>query len=733
MKSFPSYIQLDQMDCGPTCIKMIAKHYGKIYPVDFLREKSYITREGVSFDGLSNSAEFIGFRSLLVQIDYEVLCNEAPLPCIVHWRQRHFVVVYKIVKDAVYVADPAIGLIKYKKEEFIEGWLYNNSKNSDGYALLLEATPEFYKTQVYNDKTQSGRGLSFLIPYLKPHKKYLLQILLAIFSISSIQLVFPFFTQTIVDYGIQNQNIHFIYIILIGQIVLFGSQTFMSLIRSWILLHIGSRINISIISDFLVKMMSLPISFFESKMIGDLLQRIDDHRRIENFLSSTTLSILFSAFSLVIFGGVLAYYHLKIFFIFIGFSGFYILWVLLFIKRRVIIDYKRHDEASENRSSVIQLIHGMQEIKLNNSERRRRWEWEGIQIKLFKTSINGLSLEQTQTVGANFINELKNIVITFVAATSVIDGRITLGMMLAIQYILGQLNGPINSFTSFVQTTQDAKISIDRLNEIHSKKNEEEQSTETMSDVPIKSDIILQNVSFQYGSPNSRMILQDITLRIPRGKVTAIVGASGSGKTTLLKLLLKFYKPVQGSISVGNVKLDQINSKKWRQTCGVVMQDGFIFADTIARNISESNSEEKISQERLLEAVRIANISDMIDNMPSGFNTNLSWGGVSLSGGEEQRILIARAIYKNPDFLFFDEATSALDANNELKIMHSLENFYIGRTAVIIAHRLSTVKNADQIVVMEKGFIVEVGSHHELVKKRGVYYNLVRNQLELGN
>ncbi|MEM7367252.1 MAG: peptidase domain-containing ABC transporter [Bacteroidota bacterium] len=731
MASFPFYRQLDQMDCGPSCIRMIAKYHGRIYSGEYLREKCYITREGVSMLGMSDAAEAIGMRSLMVMVDFPCLLEEVPLPCIAHWRQRHFVVVHKVTATHVFVADPAFGKIKYSKEKFLEGWLYNKREDEEGILLLLEPSPDFYEREEGGSQT-SRKGLRFLGPYFKPYGKYLVQLLLGLVAASILQLIFPFLTQSIVDYGINQQNIGFIYLILVGQLMLFFSQTSVELIRSWILLHLGTRVNIAIISDFLIKIMKLPIAFFDSKMIGDLLQRIEDHRRIETFLSSTSLDVLFSAFSLLMFGFILAFYSGTIFGIFLLGTILYIGWVLFFIKKRAILDYKRHDEASENRSSMIQLIQGMQEIKLNNSERRRRWEWEGIQMRLFKISIKSLTLAQYQTIGGTFINELKNILITFVAATSVIEGHITLGMMLAIQYILGQLNGPINSFIRFVQSTQDATLSIDRLTEIHDRDNEIDEEQPFLTHIPKEGNIRFENVSFQYGGPSSRFVLTDVHFEIPRGKVTAIVGASGSGKTTLLKLLLKFYPCTSGHIQIGHSSLDQINSRRWRQACGVVMQDGFIFADTIARNISESNSDGLISKEQLLQSVQIANLTDLIEELPMGYNTNLSWSGVSLSGGEEQRVLIARAVYKNPDFLFFDEATSALDANNERLIMENLESFYKGRTVVVIAHRLSTVKKADQIIVLDQGQITEIGTHESLTDLKGMYYALVKNQLELG-
>ncbi|RYC53122.1 ABC transporter ATP-binding protein [Flagellimonas olearia] len=720
------------MDCGPTCLRMISKFYGKEHPIDYLRQKSNITKAGVSLGGIAEAAEEIGFHTIAVSLGYNDLESEAPLPLIAHWRQRHFIVVYKIDKDNVYIADPAHGLLQYSKEDFVAGWIGQgaNIDTSDGYLLLLEPTPKFYEAEITEKKDY---GFKFLFWYFKPYKKYIIQLFIGLTVGSLLQLIFPFLTQAVVDYGINYQNLNFIYLILIAQLTLFISQTSVDLIRGWILLHMTSRININLISDFLIKLMRLPISFFDSKNTGDIIQRIYDHDRVQNFLSSTTLNTLFSAFNLIIFGIVLAYYNLTIFIIFITGSAIYVGWTLLFLKRRAVLDYKRFDQSANNQSSIYQLISGMQEIKLNGSERRRRWEWEAIQVKLFKVSIKSLSLSQTQNSGGQFFNELKNIFITFVAAKSVIDGELTLGMMLSIQYIIGQLNLPINNFITFIQTGQDAKISLERLAEIHTKKDEEDSKEHYISELPNHKTIKLKNLSFRYGGKTSPMVLKNINLEIPEGKVTAIVGASGSGKTTLIKLLLKFYDPTEGSISIGNTKLKNISTHFWRKNCGTVMQDGFIFGDTISRNITESQSEGTVDKTKLSHAAHVANIDDFIETLPLGYQAKIGSSGTNISGGQKQRVLIARSVYKDPDFIFFDEATSALDANNEKVIMERLKGFYKGKTVVVVAHRLSTVKNADQIVVLDNGEVIEQGNHKKLAAEKGMYYTLVKNQLELGN
>ncbi|MBN2892395.1 MAG: peptidase domain-containing ABC transporter [Bacteroidales bacterium] len=737
--SFPHYKQLDAMDCGPTCLRMVAKHHGKSYSLENLRQKSKITREGVSLLGISEAAEAIGMRTMGVKITFEQLEKEAPLPAIVHWKQNHFVVVYKIVSSPrrkgqersykIYIADPAAGLLVYTKEEFIQNWISTKSeKENKGIALLLEPTPDFYSQK---DEKTDKKNLKFLFKYLKPHKKFIVQLFIGLLAGSLLQLLFPFLTQSIVDFGISNQNLNFVQLVLIAQLVLFASKTSVEFIRNWILLHISTRINISLISDFLIKLMKLPIRFFDTKMIGDILQRISDHNRIENFLTSTTLEVLFSVFNLIIFGAILAIYSLKILLIFLVGSIIYSLWVLVFMKKRRDLDFKRFSQMSDNQSNLIQLITGMQEIKLNNCERQKRWDWERIQARIFKINVKSLSLNQFQQGGSSFINETKNILISFVAATSVIKGDMTLGMMLAVQYIIGQLNTPIAQMINFTRSAQDAKISLERLGEIHEKEDEENINDDKINILPENKTLEISDLSFEYEGAGTDLVLKNINLVIPEKKITAIVGTSGSGKTTLIKLLLGFYPPKKGEITVGKTRLENYSQKMWREKCGVVMQDGFIFSDTIANNISVSD--EITNLEKLQNSVRIANIQPYIDSLPLSFNTKIGMEGTGLSQGQKQRILIARAVYKSPDFIFFDEATNSLDANNEKIIMENLNKFFEGRTVVVVAHRLSTVKNADQIVVLEKGEIVEIGNHAELTEKKGAYYELVKNQLELGN
>lgn len=728
-KIFPNYIQPDSKDCGPTCLKIVAKHYNKLIHIQKIREISETQRTGSSLLGLSNAAEALGFRSLGVKIALNDL-REAPLPCILHWNKNHYVVLYEIKNNTYFVSDPAHGLLKYASEEFLKSWIGNNAteETEEGIALFLEPTPKFYDNQ-YDSKEQN-LGFKFLSTYILKYKSFLVQLIIGLIAASLLQLIFPFLTQSIVDVGIKNQDLHFIYLVLFAQIFLFIGRTSIEVIRSWILLHLSTRINISLISDFFIKLMALPIAFFDTRMTGDILQRINDHRRIEQILTTSSLNVLFSMVNLIVFGIVLVYYSLSIFAIFLVGSILYFAWIAIFLKKRKDLDYKRFSQVSQEQSKVIELINGMQEIKLHNAEKQKRWGWEFLQARLFKISIAGLALEQYQSVGSGFINELKNILITVLSAKLVIDGEITLGMMLAISYIVGQLNSPISQLINFVRELQDAKISLDRLSEIHQKEDEEKKDGSGIVEIPANSDIQLSGVSFRYiGS--DQMVLKDLDLEIPSNKVTAIVGVSGSGKTTLMKMLLKFYDPIDGIIKIGNYDLKNVSQNAWRNECGVVMQEGYIFNDTIANNIAVG--EDYVNKEKLAHAVDVANIKDFIETLPLSYNTKIGMEGVGLSTGQKQRLLIARAVYKNPNFLFFDEATSALDANNEKTIMEKLEVFFENKTVVVIAHRLSTVKNAHQIVVLDNGKIIEKGSHAELVKQKGEYYHLVKNQLELGN
>ncbi len=729
MSKFYHYQQHDAMDCGPTCLRMVAKHYGRGLSIQKLREATQIGKEGVSLLGISEAAESIGFKTLAVKVPFKQLEKDAPLPCIVYWKQNHFVVAYQIKKNQVYVADPALGLITYSKTEFESQWATTIEEGEKtGIALLLEPTQRFFQESAEQTK---GINLSMLSGYVFKYKRLILQLFLGLFIGSILQLILPFLTQSVVDTGIQTRNLHFIYLVLAAQLVLFIGRMSVEFIRSWILLHISTRINLSILSDFLGKLLRLPVSFFESKKTGDILQRIGDHQRIESFLTGTSLNVLFSMFNLIIFSIVLAYYNLTIFGVFLMSSIVYSVWIVFFLRYRRKLDNKRFALASQNQSSLIQLVQSVPELKLNNAEIKKRWEWENLQVKNFHLSVKGLALQQYHQTGAMIINEGKNIVISFLAATAVVNGQMTLGAMMALQYIIGQLNSPVEQLIQFMQHYQDAQISLERLNEIHEIDDEETTQKPLLHILPENQDIQLKNLIFTYTGAGNEPVLKNINLTIPQGKITAIVGTSGSGKTTLLKLLLKFYKPQSGEIRLGNVSFENISHKLWRSKCGTVMQEGVIFSDTIAENIAFSD--EFPDTKKLLHAVKVANIQSFIEELPLSYNTKIGAEGNGISQGQRQRMLIARAVYKNPDFIFFDEATNALDANNESVIMANLEEFFKNRTVIVVAHRLSTVKNADQIVVMEKGEIVEVGTHAELTQRHGKYFELVKNQLELGN
>ena len=728
MTFVPYYPQHDAMDCGPTCLRMVAAFYGKRYSLEGLREKSFITREGVSMLGISEAAEKIGFRSICVQVGYEKL-QEAPLPCIIHWNQQHFVVVYKLNDKHVWVADPGAGKLKYTKEEFCNCWLSSRKNEEDtGVALLLEPTPEFYTIEDEGDEV-NRRGFSFLYSYLRPYRGLVGQLLLGLLLGSMIQLMLPFLTQSVVDFGINNQNLGFIYLVLIAQLMLSFSSSTVDFIRGWILLHLGTRINIALISDFLIKLMKMPISYFDSKMTGDILQRINDHKRIQDFLTGSSLSVIFSVFNIIIFGIVLLVYSGMIFLIFMGGSALYVAYVWLFMKKRAELDHKRFAQQSANQSTVVQLVNGMQEIKLSACEQQKRWEWERIQAKLFKVNIKSLAPRQYQDSGAVLINQSKNLLITALVASLVVKGEMTLGMMLSVQYIIGQLNSPVNELIAFARDMQDARLSMNRLSEVRDKPDEEDPTRELLREIPEGKEIRLQNLNFKYDPLSEYPTLDNVSLVIPPGKQTAIVGMSGSGKTTLVKLLLGFYPPASGDIFIGDTPLGSYSIREWRKRCGVVMQDGFIFSDSIAGNIAPGV--ERIDKKKLRHAAEVANIHDFIEELPLGYNTKIGQEGHGLSQGQKQRILIARAVYKDPEFIFFDEATNALDANNERIIMNNLQTFFKGRTSVVVAHRLSTVRNAEQIIVIEQGKIAETGTHETLIALEGRYYQLVKNQLEL--
>ena len=726
--SFPFVRQYDTMDCGPACLSMIAAWYGKRISLETIRNKAYLTREGVSFLGLKQAAETLKLKAAGVKIPFSRLTEMSPFPCIVHWNQNHFVVVYSIKKGKVRVADPAIGLLKMTEDEFVTGWCHGQEgENRAGMALLIEPADGFEKIP---DDKKAIKALPFFISYIKPYRKTLVFLLAGLLAGSLIQLVFPFLTQALIDRGIHNRDINFVYLLLSGQLALVAGRLVIEFSRGWLLLHLGSRVNIRIVSDFLSKLMKLPIAYFDTKMNGDIMQRIDDNSRIEAYLTSSSLSLLFSLFSIIIFGVVLCFYSLTVLAVFVAGTLLVFLYLLIFMPPRQVLDNVRFRQMSKINGKLIDIVNGMQEIKIAGNEDSNRKEWETFQNDLYRTRLKGLKLSQYQSAGGTLIHESVNVIITVISAKAVIDGPMTLGMMLAVQFIIGQLNGPVSQLVNFMRNTQDAGISLERLAEVHQMDDEEMKDANKKKVIPEETSIEIKNISFQYEGPESPFILKDISLSVPGGRITAIVGESGSGKTTLLKLLMGFYLPVRGEITLGGHPLQSLRTDDLRRLMGVVMQEGYIFPDTILGNIAPGISSPDM---RLLnESIAMANLGELIASLPLGLKTKIGAGGHGLSQGQKQRILIARVVYKQPSVVILDEATSSLDANNERVIVENLGSFFRGKTVVVVAHRLSTVKNADNIIVLDSGCIAESGSHADLVKRGGRYFHLVKNQLELG-
>lgn len=717
------------MQCGVACLTMICHALGKPIPWEYLDRLCTPTKEGVSFKTLSDAAQSIGLKTMAGRVALSQM-SSVPTPCILHWNQNHFVVLYGISKNGTTfrIADPAKGKYKLTLEELQSHWHTTTVRGEEaGPAMFFEPTEEFGKGIEYANGEK--RSFRFLLRYLMQYRKHFAQIILGLGIGSVLQLIMPFLTQMVVDIGIAHKNIGFIWLILLGELMIVTGRTATDFVRRWLLLHISMRINISLVSDFFIKLLKLPMSFFDTKLMGDLLQRIGDHSRVQSFLTGQTLNLIFTFLNFIIFGFVLFIYHIPIFIIFAIGSVCYGVWITSFLRRRKVLDYELFEQQARNQNKTFQFVTSMQEIKLQDCERRRRWEWEDVQADLFTVQMKSMKLQQTQEAGSIFINEVKNILITVFAATAVINGQITLGAMLAIQYIVGQLNAPVEQLMSFIYSLQDVKISLERINEIHEGRNEESGENQATAFGAGKS-VCITDMDFKYDLHALKNTLEGVTLHIPEGKVTAIVGASGSGKTTLIKLMLGYYPVLAGSINIGGRNINEYNLKWWRRQCGVVMQEGVIFSESIARNIAVDDG--GIDAHRLEEAAKIAKIHDYVMTLPLKYDTLIGHEGVGLSQGQKQRILIARAVYKDPDFIFLDEATNSLDAKNERAIVENLDKFYNGRTVVVVAHRLSTVKNADQIIVLDKGKVVETGNHSSLIEKRGTYYHLVKNQLELG-
>jgi ATP-binding cassette subfamily B protein len=728
--AFPFYRQHDAMDCGPACLKMICEFHGRKFSMTRLREAAHITRQGVSMLGISDAAEAVGIKTMGVRITFGELVEASAFPCIAHWQQNHFVVVTEIKKSRrgyrIRVADPAHGMIWFNQNDFINAWQQGQDDDSKGICLLLEPMPEFFAMIEDPAERQLKK---FIIRFLRPYRAGMGWLVMAMVLASCLQFAFPWLTRQIVDKGIARHDLGFITLVLLGQMALFLGLISIEFFRSRMLVYISNRISISMVSEFLQKLLRLPLSFFGSKQPGDIIQRITDHQRIQSFITNGLINVVFSSMTMLVFGIVLAIYSPLVLAVLLASSLFYSAWVYFFMKKRKELDYIRFSKLSENQDTLLQIINGISEIKLTNSEKSKSREWEKIQEKLFDIQIKGLKISQYQDLGSFFFLRTRDIIITFITAWLVINGQITLGTMLAIQFILGQLNGPIEQFVSFIRELQDAGISMERIQEVNNVADEEKEGLKTLVNHKIQRSISLENISFQYEGPSSPRVLEDVTFEIPAGKITAIVGMSGSGKTTLIKLLLSFYLPTRGKIFADGIPLSDFSNRNWRSICGCVMQDGYIFSDSIASNISLGDPAP--SRQAIMDAIRISNLDEFIGTLPAGLQTRIGQDGMGLSQGQKQRILIARAVYRKPEILFFDEATNALDASNEKTIMNNLREFYAGRTVVVVAHRLSTVRDADQIIVLSKGRIEEKGRHNDLINNRGIYYRLVSNQLEL--
>ena len=723
LNRFPVEYQMDSQDCGPACLKIIAKHFGKFYSLQSLRDKCGITKEGVSLLDLSTGAESIGLRTLAIKCTIDDVVNSVPFPAIIFWKDSHFVVVYHANKKYIWVSDPAKGRIKYTHEEFKKGWYQKGAKQ--GVWLAIEPTAEFNDSKA--EREQRKNTFSSILKYFTPYQRNFTLIFIIMLLVTALQGMLPFISKAVIDVGIKTSDVNFINMVLIGNISILLSVMIFNVIRDWILMHITARVNIALISDYLIKLMKLPVTFFENKLLGDILQRAQDHERIRSFIMNNSLSLIFSILTFVVFSIILLIYNAIIFYIFISGSFLYAGWVLLFLNIRKKMDWEYFELLSKNQSYWVETVSSIQDIKIYNYEKHRRWKWEEIQARLYHVNKRVLAITNAQNLGAQFIESIKNMGIVFFCATAVIKGEITFGVMISTQFIIGMLNGPLVQFINFIVSAQYAKISFLRINEIKQLEDEEELlSVGSTTILPENKSLILDNVNFQY-TVNSPLVLHNIYLHIPENKVTAIVGGSGCGKSTLLKLLVRLYKPSYGDIKMDKMNVNAINLRQWRSMCGVVMQDGKIFSDTILNNIVLDD--EHIDYEQLRKVCRIAQIEDEINAMPKGFETNIGENGRGLSGGQKQRLLIARALYRNPQYLFLDEATNALDTINEKKIVEALNNAFLQRTVIVVAHRLSTIRNADQIVVLDKGYIVEVGNHDSLMERKGHYFQMIASQM----
>ncbi|APU97930.1 ABC transporter ATP-binding protein [Sphingobacterium sp. B29] len=724
-KRFPFEIQMDKMDCGPTCLRLIARYYGRFYPINFLRELCGTTKEGISIINLIHAAEKIGLKSRGVKCTLAQLQHDVPLPVVVHWKDSHFLIVYKVDRKYFYVSDPSAGLVKHPIKTFVKSWYKSTTKK--GVVIGFEPDGNFFDLH-QEENFRRKKSFNTIFQYFKPYRLSIINLFIVMLFVTGLQAIIPFIARSIIDIGISTQDMNFVNIMLFANIAILLATTLSNAVRDWIVLHLTSRINISLISDYLVKLMKLPIGFFENKMIGDILQRAQDHQRIKDFIMGNSLNLIFSGLTFIVFAVILVTFNTFIFWVFVSGSVIYFLWIFGFLAIRRRLDTNYFGLMAKDQSYWVETITGMQDIKVNNYETQKRWKWENLQARLYKVNLKLLSITNYQNLGGQFIENLKNVAITIVCAKAVIQGEMSFGIMMSTQIIIGMLNAPIQQFIQFIISAQFAKISFARINEIHGLEDEEQVGSFNETILPQGKDIVLKSLYFQY-APKNPYIVNGVNLVIPHGKVTAIVGDSGSGKTTLMKLILRLYSQNHGEIYLGNLNVNNIPLHYWRSKCGVVLQDGKIFNDTVINNIVLGD--DNIDIERLEKALEAANIREEIEDMPKGYKTMMGEQGRGLSGGQKQRILIARALYKNPDYLFLDEATNSLDSRNEKRIVEALDKIFREKTVVVIAHRLSTIQKAHQIVVMRDGKVAEIGSHDLLMERKGHYYQLINSQISL--
>ncbi|MEE1298103.1 MAG: peptidase domain-containing ABC transporter [Muribaculaceae bacterium] len=724
MYKIKAFRQLEHSDCGITCIRIIAYFYGVDIPLKFLRSICDISRVGISIRDILSATKKIGFEANAVKVSAEDILK-MPLPAILYWENKHYIVLYKIKNNKFYIADPGRGKLILDNEEFLNSWLYGNSM---GLAIVLAPKEEFYNID-FGIKDSSESGLFKLAKKsISKHLKRFIAVIVLSIVVMLADMITPLIFQSTIDEGIEGKDINLVWVLCLSQFLIFIGYSLSDNVINIILTKTGLKVSIDMMNEYLSKLISFPISFFDRKVNSDFIQKIEDQNRIKNFLIDFPSSAFLTGINIVVFSAMLIYYNYIIFLILLAATFLGFLWTKTFLQKRENIDYSYFYYSSNNRNNIYELINGMQEIKINNAHNIRIAKWKETQLKINELSFKTVLLKMLVNGGNSVLSRIKDIIITGACATLVIKGNMSVGEMMTISYITGRLSSPFSYILNSLNTMQDATMSYERIDEIINKPLDNKSKYKEHDNIQ---SIIFSNVSFKYPGSYSPYVLKDINITIPQGKVTAIVGCSGSGKSTLLKLMLGFYIPQKGDIYAGKYNMSDIDTDNWISRCGVVMQNGFIFSGTILENIALSDSKPDIN--RVKYVTNLACINEFIDTLPMGYHTKIGVTGVELSGGQKQRILIARAVYKNPSFIFLDEATNALDAKNERVIVENLNEFYKGRTVVIVAHRLSTVKNADNIIVLEGGRVAETGNHESLIAQRGAYFNLVRNQLELGN